>query len=191
MKYLHRWCPLRIVLLLLAVVAPASAQENRVLGVALGAPFQMPACKPGESATAARLCFKDVLKSDKVPGLQEYLVANTTKGPPYMRGDIHVMVLAGMVESVQVGTWGIEHQDNAFKALSGKYGAPTRSRREKPKGMRARNPTLFADWELRDYTVSLYGSVGSIDWGRVDASTHRYRKLLGDQGRRAIAVPAK
>jgi hypothetical protein len=177
--------------MLLAVMMPVSAQEKMALGIALGAPFRMPACAAGESATVSRLCYKDVMKSPKLPGLTEYIVANTTKGPPYMRGDIHVMVIDGMVESVQVGTWGIEYQDNAFKALSDKYGPPTRTRRERPKGLRARIATLYADWDLRDFSVRFHGSVGSIDWGRVDVSTYGYRKRVEDQANRAAGTPPK
>jgi hypothetical protein len=178
-------------LLLLAAVMPASAQEKMVLGIALGAPFRTPACKAGETATASRLCFKDAMKHFKLPGFTEYIVANMTKGPPYMRGDIHVMVRDGMVESIQIGTWGIEYQDNAFKALSDEYGPPTRTWRDKPKGLRARISTLYADWDLRDFSVKFYGSVGSIDWGRVEASTYGYRKRVEDQTDRAADTPAK
>ena len=177
--------------MLLAVMMPASGQEKTVLGIALGAPFRMPACKAGETAAASRPCFKDAMKPPQLPGITEYIVANATKGPPYMRGDIHVMVLDGLVESVQVGTWGIEYQDNAFKALSDKYGPPTRTRREKPRGLRARIPTLYADWDLRDFSVRFYGSDGSIDWGRVDASTYGYRKRVEDQTNRATGTPVK
>lgn len=182
--------PLAIGAMLLAMSVPAPAQDKMVLGIELGAPFRLPACKAGESATASRLCFKDAMPNPKVPGVHEYVVANTTSGPPYMRGDIHVMVLEGRVESVQVGTWGIEFQDNALKALSNQYGPPARTWRDKPKGLRARIPTLYADWELRDFSVRLHGSVGSIDWGRVDASTHRYRQRVEGQDGRAAPKPA-
>jgi len=177
--------------MLLAGIMPALAQETMVLGIALGAPLRMPACKGGETARASRLCFKDVVKAPESPSLTEYIVANTIKEPPYMRGDIHVMVLDGMVESVQVGTWGLEYQDNALKALSDKYGPPTHTRREKSKVLRARISTLYADWELRDFSVTFYGSVGSIDWGRVEASTYGYRKWVEDQSKRAAGTPAR
>lgn len=190
MKITNRFRSFAVGVLLLAVMAPACAQDKMVLGIELGAPFRMPACKTGETATASRLCFKDAMPNHKVPGVQEYVVANTTKALPYMRGDIHVMVLEGRVESVQVGTWGIDAQDNALKALSNQYGPPARTWRDRPKGLRARIATLYADWELRDFSVRLHGSVGSIDWGRVDASTHRYRKLVEGQELRAAPKPA-
>lgn len=176
--------------MLLCVTAPAFAQDKIVLGMELGAPFRLPACKPGETATASRVCFKDSMPNAKVPGVHEHVVANTTKPPPYMRGDIHVMVIEGKVESVQVGTWGIDAQDNAFKALSDQYGLPARDRREKPTGLRARIATRYAEWELRDFSVRLHGSFGSIDWGRIDASTHRYRKLVEGKESRVVPKPA-
>ncbi len=164
--------------LLLLLVTPAAAQDKVVLGIELGAPFRIPACKAGETATASRPCFKSDLTTRKTNGVVEYFVANTTTSwPTYMRSDIHVMVLDGTVESVQYGTWGIETQDNALAALSKKYGAPTRLRRELQKGMRARIRTIFADWDLQGFSVRLLGSVGSIDWGRIEVSTPRYLKL--------------
>jgi len=174
---------------LLSATVAAFAQNHVVLGIELGAPFRLPACKSGETATASRLCYKDAMPNPKVPGVHEYVVANTAKAPPYMRGDIHIMVIEGRVESVQIGTWGIDAQDNALKGLSDQYGPPTRDWREKPTGLRARIATRYAEWELRDFSVRLHGSFGSIDWGRIDASTLRYRKLADGKEGRVVPKP--
>lgn len=191
MKIMKWFRLLAIAAMLLSVVAPATAQDKIVLGIELGAPFRMPACKPREDATASRLCFKDSMPYAKVPGVREYVISNITNPPSvYIRGDIHVMVIEGKVESVQIGTWGIDAQDNALKGLSDQYGPPTRSWREKPTGLRARIATRYAEWELRDFSVRLHGSFGSIDWGRIDASTPRYRKLVDGKEGRVVPKPA-
>lgn len=179
-----------IAVMLLSVTTSICAQGKIILGLELGAPFRLPACKAGESATASNLCFKDSMPNSKVPGVHEYVVSNTNKLQPYMRGDIHIMVIEGKVESVQLGTWGIDAQDNALKALSDQYGPPTRTWRDKPTGLRARIATRYADWDLRDFSVRLHGSFGSIDWGRIDASTHRYRKLEEAHLSRTAPKPA-
>jgi hypothetical protein len=92
---------------------------------------------------------------------------------------------------VQVGTWGIQAQGIALEALTKKYGAPARARQEKQNALRSRFPTQFAEWEFGDFSVKLDGTTGSIDWGRIEASTHRYRKLLGDYEKRQPAKSQK
>lgn len=174
-----------------AALAPAIAQDRIVLGIELGSRFQMPACKAGETASLSRLCFTGALTRRAATGADEYFVSNPTTDSPHMRGDIHVMVFNNIVESVQVGTWGIEAQDNALTALTKKYGAPTRTWQERPKGLRARISTKFAEWDLRDFSVRLEGSAGSIDWGRIGVSTHRYRKRIEDYEKRTPAKSTK
>jgi hypothetical protein len=109
----------------------------------------------------------------------EYQVTLPSAGtPPYVRGDIKVFVLNDTVESVYVTTWGIEAQPNALASLKQKYGEPARARQEKPKGLRSRFPTHYLDWEFAEFSVKYEGTTGSIDWGRIVVSTHRYRKLV-------------
>jgi hypothetical protein len=88
----------------------------------------------------------------------------------------------GIVESVQIGTWGIQGQEGVLAALVSQYGKPTRSREQKQP--LSRIPAQFADWDLSDVSVKLHGSTGSIDWGLIDVSTLRYRKLVSDHEQR-------
>jgi hypothetical protein len=188
MKSLRLFVLLSGCLLMLAAIAPASAQDKSILGVELGARFLVPACNPGETAFPSRICFDGSLTSRKAWGADEYYVFIPSAGtPPYVRGELKVFVVGGSVESVQVGTWGIQAQGIALEALTKKYGAPARARQEKQNALRSRFPTQFAEWEFGDFSVKLDGTTGSIDWGRIEASTHRYRKLLGDYEKRQPA----
>lgn len=177
---------------MLATMTPAVAQDRMVLGVELGSRFLTPVCNPGETAFPSRLCFDGSLINRKAWGADEYYVFIPSAGtPPYVRGEIRVSVLNGIVESVQIGTWGIQAQGIALEALTKKYGVPTRARQEKQNALRSRFPTQFAEWELKDFSVKLDGTTGSIDWGRIEVSTHRYRKLVGDYEKQQPAKSPK
>jgi hypothetical protein len=192
MKSPHRFVLLSGCLLMLAAITPAFAQDKMILGVELAARFLVPACNPGETAFPSRVCFDGSLTSRKAWGADEYYVFIPGAGtPPYVRGELKVFVVGGSVESVQVGTWGIQAQGIALEALTKKYGAPARARQEKQNALRSRFPTQFAEWEFGDFSVKLDGTTGSIDWGRIEASTHRYRKLLGDYEKRQPAKPQR
>jgi hypothetical protein len=78
---------------------------------------------------------------------------------------------------VQVGTWGLQAQSGALAALTSQYGKPTRTR-ELKKAANSRFATRFDEWDLADFAVKLDGSTGSIDWGLIEVSTHRYQTLL-------------
>jgi hypothetical protein len=176
---LHRAILIAGCLIMSIPAAPAPAQDRTVLGLAIGAQFRVPACGPGDGTFPSRHCFKGAPIHHKAWGATEYQVTLPGAGtPPYVRGDLKVFVLAGLVESVQISTWGIEAQPGALTSLTRKYGEPTRTRQQKLKGMRSRFPTHYVEWDFRDFSVRYDGTTGSIDWGRIDVSTHRYRKLL-------------
>jgi hypothetical protein len=161
------------------LAGPASAQDRTVLGLELGARFLVPACGPGDGAFPSRSCYRGAPIHHKAWGANEYQVTLPSAGtPPYVRGDIKVVVIDGLVESVQIGTWGIEAQPGVLTSLTRKYGEPTRATRQKLKGMRSRFPTQYVEWDFTDFSVKYDGTTGSIDWGRIVVSTHRYRKLL-------------
>ena len=172
-------------LLLTALAEPAAARDKTVLGLEIGAPFRVEACGAGDGAFPARRCYRGAPKHHKAWGASEYLVTLPSAGTPaYVRGDIKVFVIAGVVESVQIGTWGIEAQPGALTALTQKYGTPTRAVEEKVRGMRSRFPTHYVEWDFADFSVKYDGTTGSIDWGRIAVSTHRYRKLVEAAGQR-------
>ena len=159
--------------------APVHAQDRMVLGVEIGAPFRVPACGASDGTFTARMCFRGKPAHHAPSGANEYQVSLPTAGtPPYVRGDIKVFVVNGAVESVYIGTWGIEAQPGALTSLKQKYGEPTRATQDKPKGLRSRFPTQYLEWDFKDFSVKYDGTTGSIDWGRIVVSTHRYRKLV-------------
>jgi hypothetical protein len=166
-------------LLMSVLAAPAPAQDKTVLGLEIGAQFRVPACGPGDGTFPSRHCYKSVPIPHKAWRASEYQVTLPSAGTPaYVRGDIKVFVIDGLVESVQIGTWGIEAQLGVLTSLTQKYGKPTRATQQKLKGMRSRFPTQYAEWDFPDFSVKYDGTTGSIDWGRIVVSTHRYRKLL-------------
>jgi len=184
--------PLAVCLLMSLIQQPALARDMTVLGVTLGTRFLVPACGPGERVFPARLCFDSALFSRKPWGADEYHVLMPSAGtPPYVRGELRVYAVNGIVESVQVSTWGIEAQHGVLDALGKKYGKPARARQEKQKGLRSRFPTQFAEWDFRDFTVRFDGTTGSIDWGRIEVSTRRYQNLLDDFAKRKLPAPSK
>lgn len=180
--------PLIMVLLAQVVSLPASAQDKKVLGVELETRFLVPACNLGETAFPSQPCFNDVATTRKAWGADEYFVFLPNAGtPPYVRGEIRVAVVNGIVEAVQIGTWGIQAQGIALESLTKKYGVPTHARQEKQNTLRSRFPLQFAEWEFKSFAVKFEGTTGSIDWGRIEVSTHRYRKLLADYAKKRPA----
>ena len=162
-----------------ALAGPAAARDKTVLGLEIGAQFRVPACEPGDGAFPSRNCYRGAPVHHKASAANEYQVTLPSAGtPPYVRGDIKVFVVAGLVESVQISTWGIEAQPGVMTSLTQKYGEPTRATQQKVKGMRSRFPTQYVEWDFADFSVKYDGTTGSIDWGRIAVSTHRYRKLV-------------
>jgi len=165
----------------LAAPLPVIGQAKGFLGVELGSRFLLPECGTGGGAVTSRACVSPDPVVRKSWGADEYRVALPIAGTPsYVRGEIKVATLQGMVESVQVGTWGIQSQDGVLAALTSQYGKPTRTREQKHP--LSRTPARFAEWEFADFSVKLDGSTGSIDWGAIEVSTNRYRKLMVDHG---------
>jgi hypothetical protein len=161
------------------MTTPAAAQGRNVLGIELGSRFLLPECGAGGGAVTSRACVTGEPVTRKPWGADEYLVALPIAGTPsYVRGEIKVATVKGIAESVQIGTWGIQSQSGVLAALTGQYGKPARIREQKL--ALSRTPAQFADWELADFSVSLLGSTGSIDWGSIEVSTHRYRKMVSD-----------
>ena len=194
MRY-HRGVPLPVIQIFLlallpVVVSPAVAQGRSVLGIALGSRFLLPQCGAGGGAVTSRACVNNDPVVRKPWGADEYHVALPIAGTPsYVRGEIKVATVKGIVESVQIGTWGIQGQGVVLTALTKDYGKPTRTRQQKHP--LSREPTQFADWDLADVSVRFLGTTGSIDWGLVDVSTHSYRKLVADHEKRQPGSSAR
>lgn len=98
-------------------------------------------------------------------------------------------MIGGIVESIQIGTWGIQAQGAALEALTRKYGKPARARTQKLNALRSRFPTQYAEWDLEDFSVKLDGTTGSIDWGRIELTTYRYQKRVKDYEATAASLP--
>jgi hypothetical protein len=191
MKRLHHVLP-AVYLLLSVTAAPAAVTDKTIFGIELGTLFQLPACGPGDGAFPARRCFNGALVNHKAWGANEYYVTVPRAGiPPYVRGELRVSTVNGIVESVQIGTWGVEGQKGALASLTKKYGEPTRAGKKKQNSLRSRFPTLFAEWEFADFSVKFDGVTSTIDWGQIEVTTHRYRKLIQDHEKRLGADSSK
>lgn len=161
--------------------------DKAVLGIELGAPFAVPACSAREVSVSGRICFNADAIDRKAWGADEYYVSIPSAGtPPYVRGELRVSVVKGVVESIQVGTWGIQAQGGALAALTKKYGDPTRTRKQMHNALRSRFPTQYAEWDFDDFAVKLDGTTGSIDWGRIEVTTRRYQNLVRGEGAGAL-----
>jgi hypothetical protein len=169
-------------MLLFMAAAPAAAQGRSVLGIELGSRFLLPECGGGGTATS-RACINNDPVVRKPWGADEYRVALPIAGTPsYVRGELKVVTVKGIVESVQIGTWGIQGQGVVMSALTTQYGKPTRARQQKHP--LSREPAQFADWDLADVSVKFLGTTGSIDWGLIEVSTPSYRKLVAEHEQR-------
>ena len=171
-------------LMLPVTAASAAAPDRTVMGIALGTALLLPECGAGGGAFTSRLCINGRLTNRKAWGADEYYVALPSSGvPPYVRGEIKVATVQGIVESVQIGTWGLQAQSGALAALTSQYGKPTRTAQRK-KSATSRFAAQAAEWDLEDFSVKFDGNTGSIDWGLIEVSTHRYRKLVADHEKR-------
>jgi len=166
-------------LLLSAGSAIAATPERVVLGVTLNAPFALPACALREVTIASRICFNPAMINRKDWGAEEYFVSIPVRGtPPFVRGEIGVYVVGGIVEAVKIGTWGIQGQAGALADLKKTYGEPTRAWQEHRHRQRSRFPSLFAEWDISDVWVRLDGTTATIDWGSIEIQTRRYQKRI-------------
>jgi hypothetical protein len=171
-------------LLLAATVVHAADSSKTMFGVELGTRFAIPPCARGEDTMARRYCYAEALTAKTSRSSEEYHVfyprAETV---PWARGEMIVDVANGIIEAIHINTWGIEAQTLALDAMTLKYGPPARSRTEKIKGLRSRWPTKYAEWDLKDFSVKLDGTTGSVDWGRVTLATPRYKNMRKDTGK--------
>jgi len=164
---------------LFSTFSSAADPAKIMFGIELGTRFLIPLCARGEDTMAKRYCYAEALSVKTAWGSEEHHVfyprAETV---PWARGEMIVDVANGVIEAIHINTWGIEAQTLALDAMTKKYGPPTRSHAEKIKGLRSRWPTKYAEWELKDFSVKLDGTTGSVDWGRVTLATPGYQKRL-------------
>lgn len=172
-------------LLLAATAVPAAGQDRTVLGIELGARFNLPQCGPKDGSYPARRCFVRTAAATAAGVGEDYRVFLPSAGTPaYVRGELMVSVIDGIVESVHINTWGFEAQHGAMSALQKQFGEPTRSSLKAGKNVsRYRHRVRTAEWAFGDFSVVFEGVTGSIDWGLIKVSTRRYTKLTHDYGK--------
>jgi len=172
--------------LLASLGATAAAGDRVVFGIELGAPFRVPVCDSRDGAVySTRRCFDGATVTRNAWGAARHEVSlPNAETPAYVRGALVAFVVDGIVESMWIETWGIQAQGGALSALTKKYGQPTRARQERQNTLRSRFAVEFAEWDFADFSVKFDGTTGSIDWGRIEVSTHRYRKRVEEYQKR-------
>lgn len=172
-------------LALIVAATPAFSQDKSVFGIELGGRFAVPQCGAKDGVVySTRTCYNGA-PTRAAWGADQYDVGlPNAEAPPYVRGDLAVFVIDGVVESVRVNTWGIQAQGGALKGLTAKYGKPAKAWEQKRNTLRSRFNAQFAEWAFPDFSVKFDGMTSSIDWGQIDIATHRYRKRLDDHNRR-------
>jgi hypothetical protein len=170
-------------LLLASGQARAGAPHLTVLGIPLGEKFAVPPCKSSEVTVSSRLCFNPAMVERSPSGAEQYYVSLPNAGTPhYVRGEVTVQVVEGSVGSITIGTWGIEGQAPALADLKRQYGPPARERQEMKHRRHSRFPSEFAEWDVGDVLVKFDGTAGSVDWGKIEVSTRRYRDFVAAHG---------
>ncbi len=171
---------LLLVITLHCFASHAAEPAKSMLGVELGTPFRIPACSAGEEVMIRRHCHAPSLTRKTPLGADEYHVFYPRSGSvPYPRGEMLVDVVDGIVMAIHINTWGIEAQGPAMDALKLKFGPPQKQSSKKIRALRSRTPSLFAEWEMPDFSVRYEGTTTTIDWGRITLMTHRYRTMAG------------
>jgi hypothetical protein len=179
--------PLAVCLILSMTSAWTAGSDRNVMGIELGSRLALPDCGAGSGTMTSKLCVNGSMSNRKPWGADEHYVAMPRAGvPPYVRGELKVATVQGIVESIQVGTWGLQSQSGAIAALTEKYGKPTRTQKLK-KSPHSRITPEIDEWDLGDYSVRLDGSTGSIDWGLIEVSSVRYQTLVKDYEKRQPA----
>ncbi len=150
-----------------------------MFGVELEKKFAIPACNTGENAITKRNCHLPSATAKTPWGATEYHVFFPRSGTvPYPRGEMRVEVVDGVILAIHIDTWGIEAQGPAMDALKAKFGPPGKQRSEKIRALRSRTPSIFAEWEMTDFSVRYDGTTSTIDWGRISLMTPRYRQIV-------------
>lgn len=182
-----------LMIMSLAVAAtPGMAQDRSVFGMTIGARFDVPQCGPREGSYPAKTCYKLIPAEGKTRSGHEFHVFLPSAGTPaYVRGELIVTVIDGIVESVHINTWGFEAQHGAITALKRQFGEPTStSFKAGQNASRSRYQAQSAQWDFGDFMVVFEGVTGTIDWGQIRVSTHRYLKLAaGDAKRKDHPAP--
>lgn len=164
---------------LLCGAAHAAESAKAMLGVELGTRFLFPACSSGEDTMTRRHCYAAAMTRKTPWGAEEYHLFYPRSGTiPYPRGEMIVDVIDGFIEAIHINTWGIEAQGPAMDALKLKFGPPAKQRSEKIRAHRSRLSSLFAEWEMQDFSVKYDGTTTTIDWGRITLMSHRYRQIV-------------
>ena len=173
---------LALALSVIAGTGPALGQDKSVFGIELGGRFSVPQCGAKDGIVySTRTCYNGV-PARKAWGADQYDVSlPNAEAPAYVRGELAVFVVDGVVEAVRVSTWGIQAQGGALKALTAKYGKPAKAWEQKRNTLRSRFNAQFAEWTFTDFDVKFDGTTNSIDWGQIDVATHRYRKRFDAQ----------
>lgn len=175
---------MRLFIVILLVLLPSFAYaspDNSVFGIKIGEPFSIPDCEPGDVIASKKLCAITSKSIKTAWGTTDIEISFPDKDKPdFLKAlTLSVSILDGKVESVSFATNGNEYQNEVLKTLVAKYGKP-----KKLKKISVRNSfnTTYikysAVWSFAAFTVTFEGIDDELDWGNVEVSSNKYRKLL-------------
>jgi hypothetical protein len=184
----------------IGVAADVVADHLNVAGLTLGLPLRLLECPyktfalPGYPVEKIYQPGHTCLKEAKIIGPNWFTLGITFeagKYPSLMRGGIlEGLQRDGILVGVSFSTHGIDTQEIDLKALTEKYGAPTKSSITQVQNrMGAKYDSVTAIWALSNITVTFSGTFGTLTEGRVTidlpeaadlrrANTERIEKIL-------------
>lgn len=106
-------------------------------------------------------------------GYETYLFELPANKPSYLNV-LEIYVLDGKVGSIVAKTGGIEDQEEAFKALRAKFGAPRKSNYTPVQNrMGAKFRRIQADWKAPNATLFFYGAY-AVDAGLIGLESNEF-----------------
>lgn len=184
MKHLFAMAVMALSAVCVSSMAQSAAQKVELYGLTVGEPFTVPPCSPNGSyesfeAATAFTCFwteKPDL-ADKPEG--ELLIKFATPAAFTTTGSVGVVVLNGVLTSIEVQTTGTDSGEQVLSLLTGKLGKPNATHRSPVQNAYgAKFPRISAAWKLGTITVEFDSAPERIDEGEITASTPAGRSFM-------------
>lgn len=161
-----------------------AADQVSLLGVVVGAPFNLPACQ----VSRVTACAEETVSPPGAPDLgakvfNVYLPAGSV--PTFVKFDhIIVRVFDGNAESITMFTKGMESQVAVMRQLTDKFGSPTTvEQAAKQNGFGASFPYVHAVWKINGTEVELTGILNDVHTGVVHVESKRAIEMMVERFR--------
>lgn len=168
----------------IATMAHSAAQKVELYGLTVGEPFTVPPCSQNGSfesfeATTTFTCFWTAKPEIVSKPEGELLIKFATPAAYTTTGSIGVVVLGGVLSSIEVETTGADSGEQVLSLLTTKLGKPNAARRSPVQNAYgAKFPRINAIWKLGAITVEFDSAPERIDEGEITASTMAGRSFM-------------